>query len=151
MASAGHDYSKMYTMQGSLGKSSSMPSTSADMATGSSYKHQPFDSKASSSYSGYNVPQGGYGFIPTAVCVGSFKDVGNLSSSLPSSPSSPLSSLHPHPFSLSPLCSHCPFRCHHTYQLMRDKHVARRRAMLAANCGPRVATTPLRLTHLTCC
>ena len=59
------DFSKVYGALpgGGLGKTSGMPSTSAEMSSGS-YKHQPFDSsKTGGSYSPYNVPQGGYGFI----------------------------------------------------------------------------------------
>ena len=64
------DYKMYGSMPGGLGKPSSMASTATDVPTGGSYKHQGFDSgKTGSNYSAYNVPQGGYGFIPTGVGV----------------------------------------------------------------------------------
>ena len=62
MASGGgHDFHKMYSGS-SLGKGSSVPSTSsASELAGASFKHQgAFDSKSGSSY-GYGVPMGGSG------------------------------------------------------------------------------------------
>lgn len=55
-------------MQTGLGKPNTMTSSTGEMPSAGSYKHQGFDTgKTASSYSAYGVPQGGYGFIPTGV------------------------------------------------------------------------------------
>lgn len=68
VASGAQDYKMYGGMQTGLGKPNPMTSSTGDMPSGGSYKHQGFDTgKTASSYSAYSVPQGGYGFIPTGV------------------------------------------------------------------------------------
>lgn len=56
-------------MPSGLGKPNPMTSTTGDISSAGSYKHQGYDTaKTGSNYSAYSVPQGGYGFIPTGVC-----------------------------------------------------------------------------------